>query len=429
MSKQFKPVHEQFAERLIADLRAGTSPFQKPVKDNGQPAFVLPLNPTTGKNYRGMNALILGTKGFDDPRWMTANHARYAGYLVKEGAKSTLINFSKKTDIQAVRTVDGQKIKDNEGKTQTKTVEFDKAVKAKAFLFNGEQINDIPTLAEFQKEKEAGQTLSPNEQAEKLIADSKAVIAHGGNEAFYDRANDEIHLPEKDQFENQTEYYKAAIHQLAHWTGHESRLNRPMEGKFGSLDYAREELRSSIAAMLVGGELKIGSSFGQHAAYTSNFVKLLKDDPYEIFRASRDAQKMADLMLNTEQKREIKETASEKATLTTLNKGDVIPYKNAKYEVLAILKGKTAQMLEQNSGNKFKVGPKDKLYTNLVGARNNPGKEIAKELTAEQEVGQENKQSKAAERNNTVEKGFNLETEVPEAALAEENTTSYKMKR
>lgn len=427
MSKQFKPVHEQFAEKLIAELKAGTSPLQKPVKDNGQPAFVLPLNPTTGKKYRGMNALILGTKGFDDPRWMTANHARFAGYLVKEGSKGTLIDFSKKTDIQAIRTVDGQKIKDDEGKTQTKTVEFDKAVKAKAFLFNGEQINDIPPLAEFVKEKEAGQKLTPNEQAEKLLADSKAVIVHGGNEAFYDRAKDEIHLPEKDQFENETKYYTAALHQLAHWTGHESRLNRPMEGKFGSIDYAREELRASIAAMMVGAELKTGHNFGQHIAYASNWVKILKDEPYEIFRASRDAQKIADLMIIAEQKREIKETASEKANLTTLNKGDIIPYKNAKYEVLAVLKGKTAQMLEQNSGNKFKVGPKDKLYASLVEARNNPGKEIAKELA--EEHGIENKQEKAVDRSNSTQKGFNVEMEVPEEALAEENTTSYKMKR
>ena len=427
MSKQFKPVHEQFAEKLIAELKAGTSPLQKPVKDNGQPAFVLPLNPTTGKNYRGMNALILGTKGFDDPRWMTANHARFAGYLVKEGSKGTLIDFSKKTDIQAIRTVDGQKIKDDEGKTQTKTVEFDKAVKAKAFLFNGEQINDIPPLAEFVKEKEAGQTLTPNEQAEKLLADSKAVIVHGGNEAFYDRAKDEIHLPEKDQFENETKYYTAALHQLAHWTGHENRLNRRMEGKFGSINYAREELRASIAAMMVGAELKTGHNFGQHTAYASNWVKILKDEPYEIFRASRDAQKIADLMINAEQKREIKETASEKANLTTLNKGDIIPYKNAKYEVLAVLKGKTAQMLEQNSGNKFKVGPKDKLYASLVEARNNPGKEIAKELAEEQGI--ENKQEKAVDRSNSTQKGFNVEMEVPEEALAEENTTSYKMKR
>ena len=56
MSKNFKPLHEQIANKLIAELKEGTSAFQKPWNDSDAPAFTIPVNPTTNKNYRGMNA-------------------------------------------------------------------------------------------------------------------------------------------------------------------------------------------------------------------------------------------------------------------------------------------------------------------------------------------------------------------------------------
>jgi len=298
MSKQqFKPLYVQVAEKLSTLFKEGTSPIQKPVKDNGMPAFVPPVNPVTGKGYSALNAINLALKGYDDPRWLSADAASYNGYLVKEGSKGTLITFPKRNEIQAIRTPDGQKIKDEAGVTQTKTVEFDKVQTGKAFLFNAEQIKDMPPLEDWLRKADEGQELSPVQRAEKLIADSKAVIVHGGPEAYYDKVKDEIHLPEMEQFDSEVKYYQAAVHQLAHWTGHESRLNRPMDGRFGSLEYAHEELRASVAAMLVGSELKIGHSFGQHPAYTGNWSKILKDEPFQITKAASDAQKIASRLL------------------------------------------------------------------------------------------------------------------------------------
>jgi len=441
MSKQQnRPLFEQVSERLINELKAGTSQFQKPIKENGMSAFVKPVNATTGAGYTAMNAINLAMRRYDDPRWLSFEAARYAKTPVKENEKGTLISFPKTKEIQAMRKPDGSKILDEDGKTQTKTIEYDKRQAGNALLFNAAQLQNVQPLNEYLEKQQAGEQLSPNEKAEKLLADSKAVIVHGGQEAFYDKAKDEIHLPEMNQFENETQYYQAAIHQLAHWSGHESRLNRPMEGKFGSMDYAREELRAAIASMLIGGELKTGHNFGQHVSYTGNFIKILKDDPFQISRASSDAQKIVNLLLGTGQKIEVKEDLAEKkAVQAGLSKGDVIPYKNGKYEILAMLKGKTAQVLEQNSGNKFKVGPKDNLYASLVEAKNNPGqeinrdnsvqKDIAKDNAVEKGISMENANDQENGKSNSVEKGFNLETEVPEEALAEENNTSYKMKR
>lgn len=386
MSKNFKPLYAQLAEKLVAEFKAGTSPYQRPVKDNGRPAFVTPVNPITGKGYSALNALNMAMRGYDDPRWMSADAASFNGYQVKEGSKGTLINFPKRSEIQAIRTPDGAKVKDEAGVTQTKTVEFDKVQNGKAFLFNAEQIKDMPPLEDWLKTAAEQQPLSPVERAEKLITDTGAVIVHGGPEAYYDKVKDEIHLPERESFENDTKYLQAAIHQLAHWTGHESRLNRPMEGKFASLDYAREELRAATAAMLIGGELKIGHNFGQHAAYTGAWSKILKDEPFELSRATGDAQKIAGALLNAGQKREVKEGATVSNTLT---KGEEIAYNDTTYKVLD-KKGKSFEIEKVDTGERFKVKPTDKVFINLVEARNNPQ---GAERSADQEVANETEQT------------------------------------
>ena len=369
-NRNFKPFYAQVADKLISSLSAGTSPFQQPVKENGQSAFVKPINPTTGKGYSALNALALAMKGHEDPRWLTAEAARFAGYLVKKDSKGTIITFPKTSDIQAIRKPDGSKITDEAGVTQTKRVEFEKPEKGVAFLFNGSQIDKIPPLAEFLEKQNEGQTLSPIEKADKLIREAGAVIIDGGQEAYYDHKRDAIFMPEKDQFPSETAYYQVAIHQLAHWTGHESRQNRPMEGKFGSADYAKEEFRAAMAAMLIGGELKLGHEFGPHKAYTSNWVRMLKEDPYEIARVAKDAQRIANVVLGVGKKREVA-TGKDAAVNITLSKGDAIVHNQTTYTVLG-KKGKTLDMEKADTGEKFKLKPTDSLYGKLVEAKNNP---------------------------------------------------------
>jgi antirestriction protein ArdC len=387
--KNFKALPIQLANKLIAEIKEGNSLFQKPVKENGMPAFVKPINPTTGKGYSAMNALVLGMQRHDDPRWMSADAARYAGNWVKEGEKGTLIEFPKTSDIQAIRTAEGKVIKDDAGVTQTKTVEFEKPQQAKSFLFNAEQMKDIVPLQEYLAKQEEGQTLSPLERAAKLIEDSKAVIIHGGQEAYYDKKRDAIFLPEPEQFENETKYLQAAIHQLAHWSGHESRLNRPMEGKFASLDYSREEMRSAIAGILIGGELKIGHNFGQQAAYMSNFAKLLKDEPFEIAKASRDAQKIASLLLGVSQKREQKQAPE----AVTFKKGDEIAYLDTTYKVLETRKDKSIKV-EDGDGSRKVLKPDFGLYKSLLEAKANP-REPDLVLEEGQEQGQAEEQGQS----------------------------------
>jgi len=374
MSKTFKALPVQLSDKLIAEIRAGESLFQKPIKENGLPAFVKPINPTTGKGYSAMNALILGMQRHDDPRWMSADSARFAGSWVKKDEKGTMIEFPKTSDIQAIRTADGQRIKNEEGVTQTRTVSFEKPQAGRAFLFNAEQMKDITPLAEFLAKQDEGQPLSPVDRAEKLIAESKAVIIEGGQEAYYDKQRDAIFMPERAHFESTEKYLQAAIHQLAHWSGHESRLNRPMEGKFASPEYAREEMRAAIAAILIGGELKIGHQFGQQSAYMNSFSRILKDDPFEIARASRDAQKIANLLLGVSVKREQKQGAEQ-----GFKKGDEIAYMDTTYKVLETYKTKSIKV-EDTAGTRKIVKPTDGLFKSLLEAKSGPREpEIAME--------------------------------------------------
>lgn len=364
--KNFKKLPIQLSDKLIAEIKEGNSLFQKPVKENGMPAFVTPINPTTGNGYSAMNALILGMRRHDDPRWMSAEAARYAGNWVKKDEKGTLIEFPKTKDIQAIRTAEGGRIKDDAGNTQTKTVTYDKPQSAKPFLFNGEQLKDMPPLEDFLKKHDEAQSLSPIERAEKLIADSKAVIIHGGQEAYYDELRDAIFLPEMEQFESQAKYYQTAIHQLAHWTGHESRLDRPMNGKFGSLEYSHEEMRAAIAGILIGGEIKLGHHFGQQASYMNNFTRILKDQPFEIAKASREAQKIANLLLGVNQKREQKHGAE-----VGFQKGDQIDYMDTSYKVLETYKTKSIKV-EDAEGTRKVLKPEYGLYKSLLEAKTNP---------------------------------------------------------
>ncbi|UOE47814.1 zincin-like metallopeptidase domain-containing protein [Mucilaginibacter sp. SMC90] len=382
MSKNFRQLPEIVAGKLSSELKNGTSFFQKPVKENGLPAYVTPVNPNTGKGYSALNAMNLAMRGHDDPRWMSAKEASFTGYVVKEGAKGTMISFPKKTDIQAMRDFEGNKFTDEEGRTQVKVVEFERPQTANYFLFNASQINRIPPLEDYLKASDPEQ-LSPVEKAGKLIADSKAVIEHGGQEAYYDKARDVIQLPEKERFETETAYMQAAVLQLAHWSGHESRLNRPLDGKLGSLDAAKEEFRAATAAMQIGAEIKLGHNIPLHATYAGTWAKMLKDDPFEISRVATDAQKISNLLLGVSQKREQEQgqehgneqgqeqgSAPEKKTgaKKAFALDDEIPYNDTVYKVLELHKNKNVKV-EDSLGARTVIKKTDAVYSALLEAK------------------------------------------------------------
>ncbi|KAI5912224.1 zincin-like metallopeptidase domain-containing protein [Thauera sp. 2A1] len=299
MAETRKPFHETVAERLIAQLEAGTAPWQRPWAP-GEPGAVLPLNPTTGKRYKGINAIHLMSQGRADNRWMTYRQAAAVGAQVRKGEKGTPVQYWQFSEEQVRRDEAGRPVLDGDGEPVKQTVQLERPRVFFATVFNAEQIDGLPPLAHTAPAWDA------LERAEHILAASGAVIRHGEqNRAFYRPATDTIHLPERSQFPGADTYYATALHELGHWTGHASRLARDLAHPFGSEGYAKEELRAEIASMILGDELGIGHDPGQHAAYVGSWIKALRDDPLEIFRAAAEAEKIKDYVLAFEQQQQV----------------------------------------------------------------------------------------------------------------------------
>ncbi len=289
-----KPFYASVAERLIAQLEAGTAPWQKPWRA-GEPPGLLPMNPTTGKRYKGINAVQLMSRGHADPRWMTYKQAQAAGAQVRAGQAGTSIQYWKFSEDQPQTDARGQHLRDAQGQPLWQTVRLERPRVFFATVFNAEQIDGLPPLAL------RAPDWNPVERAEQLLQASGARIEHGEhNRAFYRPDTDSIHLPARTQFATPAQYYAIALHELGHWSGHASRLDRDQSHPYASEGYAQEELRAEIASMILGEELGIGHDPGQHAAYVGSWIALLRSDPLEVFRAAADAEKIQGYLLGLE---------------------------------------------------------------------------------------------------------------------------------
>ena len=299
MKEAKKAFHEQVAENLIEQLKKGVAPWQKPWEPDDLLA-VLPVNPATGKRYRGINSLSLMSRAYTDPRWLTYKQAVSLGAQVRKGEKSTLVQYWKFTDERIKNDDSGNPVLNNEGQPIKEQVRLERPRVFYASVFNAQQMDNLPELSI------KAPDWDPLERAEHILQASHAVIRHGeADRAFYRPSTDSIHLPHKHQFPTPDRYYATALHELGHWTGHELRLNRDLAHPFGSEGYAKEELRAEIASMLLSGELGIGHDPGQHVAYVSSWIKALQEDPTEIFRAAADAEKIQDYVLALSQQQEI----------------------------------------------------------------------------------------------------------------------------
>lgn len=290
-----KPFHVVVAEGLIKQLEAGTAPWQKPWEPGG--TGHLPMNPTTGKRYKGINSIQLMMQGRSDPRWLTYKQAEAAGAQVRRGERGTLVQYWKFEDERTKTDEQGRPVIGKDGQPEKERFKLERPKVFHAVVFNAEQIDGLPAPIQQPMRWDAV------ERAEAILKASGADISHApGDRAFYRPSTDSITMPYREQFKTADAYYATALHELGHWTGHESRLGRDLGNPFGSEAYAKEELRAEIASMLMGDELAIGHDPGQHAAYVKSWVKVLKDDPMEILRASADAEKIHSFVMAFEQK-------------------------------------------------------------------------------------------------------------------------------
>jgi antirestriction protein ArdC len=282
----------EVTDSIIKMLEDGVAPWQKPWEGSA-----MPFNPTTERPYRGGNALHLLATGmgreYADPRWMTYKQAAEQGWQVRGGEKGTHIEFwevkERSNEKEAGPGQDG-------GESSAKE-NGQRLIHRVYTVFNAKQIDGIP---EYQPKQRT--PFEAVQAGERILANSGARIEHDQrDDAFYNRRSDSIHLPPKDAFKDAPGYYGTALHELAHWTGHPSRLNRPTLSesyRFGDLNYAKEELRAELASVFMAAELGVPHDPANHAAYVGSWIKALREDKNEIFRAAHDASAATDFVLS-----------------------------------------------------------------------------------------------------------------------------------
>ncbi|MGH9613550.1 MAG: ArdC family protein, partial [Bryobacteraceae bacterium] len=285
----------EVTDSIIKMLEEGVAPWQKPWK-----GAAMPFNPTTDRAYRGGNALhLLATgiaRGSEDPRWLTYKQATEQGWQVHRGEKGTHIEF---WDVLGGSNGKSAASDSEKAENSFNTPKERRFIRRVYTVFNAKQIEGIPAYTP--KERTPFEIA---ENGERILANSGARIAHDQRDgAFYHRSSDSIHLPAKDSFKDAPGYYGTALHELAHWTGHPSRLNRSTlteSYRFGDLNYAKEELRAELASVFLAAEIGVSRDPANHAAYVDSWITALRKDKNEIFRAAHDASVAADFVLTLE---------------------------------------------------------------------------------------------------------------------------------
>lgn len=291
-------LYQEVTDRMVAMIEAGAAPWRKPWTTPRLPGVpALPINAVTGQSYHGINVLMLLPLSmlFGDPRWCSYRQAETRGWQVRHGERGTPICFYKLLEILPEDRADLRGMVDD-GEEGMRTI----PLLRRSTVFHASQIDGIPSLEEAYG---AGEPLPEavwdgEAHLEALLARSGATIDHRGYRAYYQPSEDRIVLPPRARFPSAEAYYGTAFHELGHWTGHEQRLNRPFSFNRSAPDYAREELRAELASAFLNAELGCHHDLEEHAAYLAIYLDLLRQDKKEIFRAAKDAQAIADLILD-----------------------------------------------------------------------------------------------------------------------------------
>ena len=280
---------ETFAKKVTDMVLSNSAPWVKPW--GAKQAKGLPVNALTGKAYRGCNVMLLLATPFKSRGWMTFKQVSSIGGKVIKGSKATDIFFF--TMIQTEHT---------DSKTGEKVL-VDVPVLKNFKVFNLEQC-EIPEDAPLKYRPEASTDSTTDDdntgifdECEKLL--NLAVWREDDVKAYYVPSRDEIHLPNRRTFSSLSGFWGTALHELSHWTGHESRLNRDMCHSFGSQKYAREELVAGVSSWLLAVTLGTPHEPQNSASYLASWVRDFKDKPRELYTAISQAQKVVDYLLET----------------------------------------------------------------------------------------------------------------------------------
>jgi antirestriction protein ArdC len=274
--------------QVLAALRAGVRPWQQPWDSGLIPDGEggRPLR-HTGESYAGVNVLLLWlgaeAAGYRSRIWMTYRQALAYGGQVRGGEHGATVVYADRF-LKTVRDAES-------GEATEQLIPFLKTYT----VFNTEQIGGLPDRFLPQPQP----ALSPEQERERVaaveafFAGSGAVIRHRGDTPCYIPACDEIRLPAPGAFRSVRAYYASLAHELIHYAGAPSRLNRDLgRERRGDAGYAREELVAELGAALLCADLGLTPEIrADHAPYIGHWLKLLGDDPRALFTAAAHAER------------------------------------------------------------------------------------------------------------------------------------------
>lgn len=248
-------------------------------------------NFASGKAYQGTNVFMTSISayknGFGSNEWGTYKQWEKAGAKVKKGSKGTDIVFFDKILFEDQETGDKNMVPILKGFS----------------VFNADQVDGYDA----KPVEEQPEIIINHHKAEKAIAATGATIKHGGGKAFYAPEPDFIQMPHKADFTGtkdstpEQSYYSTMLHELTHWTGHKTRLDRKLVGRFGSNAYAFEELIAETGAAFLCAMLGVEKQpTPDHAKYLNNWLEVLKQDKRAMMKAFSQAQKACDFILAIE---------------------------------------------------------------------------------------------------------------------------------
>ena len=267
---------------ILDAMKAGTTPWVKPWRDLPADQSGTPHNAFSGRAYRGINSLLAWIAadkyGFKSNGWLTYKQAAELGGHVRKGEKARLqVVYFKQFEV---------KEKNAKGEDATKRIPLIRLTS----VFNVEQCEGIKLPQRKMPELRATDADKfVTEMAERL----KMSLTIGGDVACYIPALDVVRMPTAKAFVADEAALATFFHEAGHWTGHKTRLDRDLSGRFGNAAYAFEELVAELTSAFLCAANRVNGQL-QHPQYLANWIKVLENDDKAFFKAASLAQAAAD---------------------------------------------------------------------------------------------------------------------------------------
>lgn len=282
-----RDLYAEVTSRILAELQKGATPWVKTWR--ATPGQNAPQNATTSRPYSGCNIVLLwmamqSHADWTVPRFLTFKQAIDAGGNVRKGEKGTKVYFVKR---MTRRDPNEPADSDDAKRSFTMLREFT--------VFNVAQCDGLRANVMKGKPVPVQNSEARNDEIEGFLNLTGAEFRENGDVAAFYPSKDFIGMPTFQSFKTADNYYATAFHELGHWTGHKSRLDRDFSGRFGDQKYAAEELVAELCSAFLCAEFSIDGDV-RHAGYIDNWIALLKKDNRAFFTAASKAQAAADYL-------------------------------------------------------------------------------------------------------------------------------------